>query len=791
MKAIISSICLLALPAITAWGAGPALKAQTPDGRTVTVTVINEIIVKVDNYATGESPTPSRSVVLDANPDARYATTTVGSTMLLTTATGVFVSLDTNGALTITSGGDRAIADSGLRPATADGRREMTISTMGSTSFYGAGERGYSFNLAGDTLVMYNRQNYGYTAGEPRIKQMNITMPLIISSAGYALLFDDHAAAELVMSNPLTYITESPAPVSYYFINGAGSLAKVEEQYTALTGRQELPPFWALGYITSKYGYHTEAETRGVIDTLQRAHYPVDGIVLDLYWYGREQDMGRLAWDPDQWPTHHKMLADLKKKGVNLIAISQPYVLRNGRAIDNYNLLAPQGMFVADSTGLAPQEVKIWVGEGGMFDVSNPLTRAWLRDRYKDLTIDGITGWWGDLGEPEVHPETARHANGLTARQYHNQYGNDWSSIIYDLYKEEFPDTRLMTLMRGGTAGLQRYSVYPWSTDVSRSWGGLQPQITIMLNSGLSGLGYMSHDVGGFAVDPDRPVDPELYVRWLQLGTFSPILRTHAQHQAEPYHYAALQHITLPLIKERYRWLPYNYTLAYENASAGQPLVRPLGYHSNGSTAYDNVTDQYLWGPDVMVAPVLTPATTERTVVFPEGTWLDISAPSHAYEGGDTITYPAPLEVLPMFVRAGAFIPTADYPMDNTGDYTTSRYTINYYPRQGVESTYTMYEDDRTSTRSLTDDAYSLITFDGSDTPAAITIKASAKGTYPGAPAVKELTFKVNAVPSRPSGVTVNGRTAKGWKYDQDTGTLTLKVKWNVAAPIDITINKK
>ena len=129
------------------------------------------------------------------------------------------------------------------------------------------------------------------------------------------------------------------------------------------------------------------------------------------------------------------------------------------------------------------------VGEGGMFDVSNPNTRKWLKERYKQLTLDGVGGWWGDLGEPEVHPESGLHANGLTTRQYHNKYGNDWSKIIYDLYKEEFPDRRLMTMMRGGTTGLQQYSVFPWSTDVSRSWGGLQPQITIMLNSGLSGLG--------------------------------------------------------------------------------------------------------------------------------------------------------------------------------------------------------------------------------------------------------------------------------------------------------------
>ena len=182
-------------------------------------------------------------------------------------------------------------------------------------------------------------------------------------------------------------------------------------------------------------------------------------------------------------------------------------------------------MFCTDSLGKT-HDVTIWVGTGGMFDVSNPETYSWLYNRYKLLTDEGITGWWGDLGEPEVHPEAIFHKNGLAARLYHNVYGNDWSKIIADMFAKEYPDTRLMTMMRGGTIGLQRYNVFPWSTDVSRSWGGLQPQIKIMLNSGISGMGYMSHDVGGFAIDREHPVDAELYVRWLQLGVFSPILRT-------------------------------------------------------------------------------------------------------------------------------------------------------------------------------------------------------------------------------------------------------------------------
>lgn len=766
------------------WGiAGAAgIDVTTPQGRKVSVEAVTPDIIRVTNTAPGEKLNPFlKSPAGDEAVDVSRR----GDISTFTTSTGVTVRVDAaTGGVDINAGGRRALSDGGVREM-AGGKRRMELSVMGGGSFYGAGERGYSFNLAGDTLVMYNKQNYGYTASEPRIKQMNITMPLFLSSDGYAVVFDDYAAAEMVMSDPIVYITESKAPVSYYFVNSAGSLASLTSTLTTLTGRQDLPPLWSLGYITSKYGYRTQAETTGVIDTLKRQGYPVDGVVLDLYWYGKEQDMGRLAWDPDQWPDHRKMLADLRKEGVNTVIISQPYVLRNGKALDNYNELTRQQLLLRDTLG-GQQEVTIWVGEGGMFDVANPKTRAWLRERYRDLTLDGVGGWWGDLGEPEVHPESGLHANGQTTREYHNRYGNDWSKIIYDLYREDFPGTRLMTMMRGGTTGLQQYSVFPWSTDVSRTWGGLKPQINIMLNSGLSGLGYMSHDVGGFAIT-DKPYDPELYVRWLQLGTFSPVLRTHSQQEAEPYKYPAQQDIILPLIKERYRWLPYNYTLAYENASQGLPLVRPLNFYTPGSKKYDDIDDEYLWGRDVLVAPVLEQGARERKVVFPEGLWADYRDPSKLYRGGDTITYAAPLDVLPLFVRAGSFIPLADYAMENTGDYRTDRYTVNYYPYLG-KSEFVMYEDNPLSTTSLSKDEYSLITFRGDAEMHRIEIEVSAKGTYPGAKADKELRFVIHLFDGKPGSVTVDGRKAKGWKYDEALSTLTLNTRWNTAKPLKIEI---
>ncbi|MCM1518765.1 MAG: DUF5110 domain-containing protein [Pseudoflavonifractor sp.] len=782
---------MMAVSAVS-YAAPGVITTTTGNGRVVTLTAMSDDIIRVTNASVGETVPASASAVLKPGV-FNGSVSTSGNVQVMTTPTGLVATLDNKtGAVTFSASGN-VLADSGVRTS-KDGKQKLELSTAGHCSFYGAGERGHKFNLNGDTLVMYNRQNYGYVGDDPRISQMNITMPMFVSSAGYAVLFDDYAAAEMIMSNPVEYITEGKEPVSYYFINGAGTLAGVSKQFTALTGRQKLPPFWSLGYITSKYGYKTEAETRGVIDTLKLNGYPVDGVVLDLYWYGKEQDMGRLAWDPEQWPTHHKMLKDMKNQGVNTVIISQPYILRNSRGLDNYNYLASRGMLAKDSVG-NPHDVTIWVGEGGMFDVSNPDTRQWLRERYKQLTDDGVTGWWGDLGEPEVHPETIFHHNGKTAREYHNQYGNDWSSIISDLFEEEYPETRLMTMMRGGTAGLQRYSVFPWSTDVSRSWGGMAPQVTIMLNSGLSGLGYMSHDVGGFAIDEERPVDPELYVRWLQLGTFSPILRTHAQQVAEPYRYPEQQDIILDLIRKRYRWLPYNYTLAYENASQGLPLVRPLGYYSKGDTRFDNVTDQYLWGRDVMVAPVMKQGAVSRQVVFPDGIWVDMLNPSKVYLSGDTIEYAAPLEVLPMFARAGAFIPQAAYDMKNTGDYDTSRYSVIYYPRGG-ESAFTMYEDDRTSAKSLDRNEYALVTFEGDDTDTKTVINAVMSGSYPGMPQSRTITFELPGV-NAPKAVTCDGKklrkSSKGtgcYSYNASTATLTITVDWKSGTPLNLEVIK-
>lgn len=780
-----------AYPAVSTSAEG-VTTVRTPE-LTVEVTPLNDNIFRVST-ASPDAPAPlalpkSQSAIMERQPNGVRVTSTPAEVVMTSPTTTVRINrtdgkvrfYDAQGALLLS---ESEGVDNQAYP------KRIAFKGGADETFYGAGERGHSLKLNGDTLVMYNRQNYGYTNGDPRISQMNITVPYFVSDLGYGVLFDDYCKAKLILGNELVYESDTPLPLSYYFINGdEGNIASTTREYASLTGRQSLPPFWALGYITSKYGYRTQDETIGVIDTLKQKGYPVDGVVLDLYWYGKETDMGRLEWNKDQFPDHKKMLSDLKERGVNTVIISQPYINKIG-ALDNYNLLADKGMLTKDSENKT-HDVTTWVGEAGMFDVSNPQTRIWLWDRLKGLTGDGLAGWWGDLGEPEVHPATIVHANGQTAEQYHNVYGNEWSRLIYEGLRKDFPDMRPLLLMRGGTAGLQRYSVFPWSTDVSRSWGGLQPQVKIMLNSGLSGLGYMSSDLGGFAVDQNNPTDPELYVRWVQMGAFTPTFRTHAQLKPEPYNYPQYENTLLNIVKGRYKWLPYNYTLAYQNASEGLPLARPLNFRGeNADHKYAEVTDEYLWGDNVLVAPVLTKGARSRKVLFPAGEWISWNHPMKKYRGGTTATVSAPLDELPLFVRAGSFIPQYEEQIDNVSQYNPKFLTVKYFPAKEW-SNFTLFDDNRISPTSLEDGEYQLTTFSGSKQGNEIYIAMETEGSYQGMPEFRMLTIEVVGVDKSPKSVESSDGTPmpkavslkairqSGWYYDKASKILYMRFPWD------------
>ncbi|MCH5233974.1 MAG: DUF5110 domain-containing protein [Muribaculaceae bacterium] len=772
----------------------------TPKG-TVAIEALSGDIFRVTTFPQGMKPEfPESRVAIMKHPDKVGVCTnsTPSAFLVCSQTTTVRIELH-NGKVTFYDAEGKPMLEELDGVDNSGPVKKATFVGTRYEAHYGGGERGHKLNLnhREDTLTFYNRQNYGYTEGDIRISQMGISIPYFVSDYGYAILFDDYNKANIILGDTITYTSATPRPLSYYFINGHKTLANATERYTELVGRQDLPPFWALGYITSKYGYRTQDEALGVIDTLKNHGYPVDGIVLDLYWYGQETDMGRLEWNPQQWPDHKKMLSDLKNQGVNTVLITQPYINKIG-AIDNYNMLASQGMLTKGADGQT-HDVTTWVGEAGMFDVSNPATQQWLWNRLKPLTEEGVAGWWGDLGEPEVHPETIVHANGETATEFHNNYGNTWSKIIYDGLRKDFPSMRPLLMMRGGTTGLQNYSVFPWTTDVSRSWGGFQPQVKLMLSSGMSGLGYMSSDLGGFAVDPENPIDEELYVRWVQMGAFTPTMRTHAQLKPEPYHYPDSEDILKEYVKMRYKWLPYNYTLAYENATKGWPLARPLNFMGdNKSYKYYWQEDEYLWGNNVLVAPVMEQGALSREVLFPEGTWVSWWDPTKKFEGGtlEKINVLAPLEELPLFVREGAFIPQYDLPIENVSQYDPTFLTVRYYPSRRNTS-YQLFDDNKMSPTSLKDNQYQLIDFTGEKTFSGVTVSLQATGKYTGMPDMRQLTLEVMDV-DNPSDVVLSSKTVMerftspkeirqyGYCYDSETRTLTIKFAWNYK-PLTVT----
>lgn len=757
---------------------------------TVGIEALSGDIFRVTTFPPGAQPVFPKSVVTDYHPTKVGVCTNMTSHAFLVCSETTTVRIERdNGKVTFYDAQGKPLFEELEGVDNTGPVKKVTFVGDLREGIYGGGERGHKLNINGDTIVMYNRQNYGYTEGDLRLSQMGITVPYFVSDYGYAVLFDDYNKAELVLGDTITYTSETTRPLSYYFINAHKSLRESTEMLTLLTGRQDLPPFWALGYITSKYGYHNQQEALGAIDSLKTRGYPVDGMVLDLYWYGQETDMGRLQWDPAQWPDHKQMLSDLKNKGVNTVIITQPYINKIG-AIDNYNLLSQLGLLTKDASGNT-HDVTTWVGEAGMFDVSNPQTREWLWNRLKGLTEEGVAGWWGDLGEPEVHPETIVHANGETATQFHNRYGNEWSKLIYDGLKKDFPSMRPLLMMRGGTTGLQKYSVFPWTTDVSRSWGGLQPQIKLMLNSGMSGIGYMSSDLGGFAVDPENPTDEELYVRWVQMGAFTPTMRTHAQLKPEPYHYPESEDILKEYIQIRYKWLPYNYTLAYENATKGWPLARPLNFNGeNPGYKYFNLPDEYLWGNNVLVAPVMKQGAREREVLFPSGVWISWYDADKKYEGGSKSIVEAPLNELPLFVKQGSFIPQYDLPIENVTQYDPTFLTVRYYPAN-QNTAYTLYDDDRMSPTSLEDNAYQLITFSGEKNANGVTVNLQTNGgKYAGMPSSRMITLEIMGV-NDPQDVILSDKTPMerfaspkmirqyGYCYDEETKVLTIKFAWN------------
>ncbi|WP_179004621.1 glycoside hydrolase family 31 protein [Winogradskyella forsetii] len=653
-------------------------------------------------------------------------------------------------------------------------------------TLYGGGARALSMNRRGNRLQLYNRAHYGY---ETQSELMNYTMPIVVSSKQYMLHFDNAPIGFLDLDskedNTLTYETISGRK-TYQVIVGDSWMDMIDN-YTDLTGKQPMLPRWALGNFSSRFGYHSQEEVEMTIEKFKDDKIPVDAIILDLYWFGKELKgtMGNLEVFRDSFPDFEGMVKRLNEKGVKTITITEPFILTNSKKWDE---AVEEDVLAKDSIG-NPAKYDFYFGNTGLIDIYNPDGEKWFWNIYKGLANKGVAGIWGDLGEPEVHPEWVQHKTG-SANEVHNIYGHDWARLIYEGYERDFPNTRPFILMRAGYSGSQRYGMVPWSGDVNRTWGGLQSQPEIALQMGMQGLAYMHSDLGGFAGDN---LDDELYVRWLQYGVFNPIFRPHAQEDvpSEPiFRSEKAKALAKEAIELRYKLLPYNYNLVYENSQLGKPLMRPLFFEEPNNEDLFDYSKTYLWGNDILVSPVLESEIKEQEVYFPkDNIWFDFYT-DEKINGGQTKTVELKENSIPTYIRAGAFIPNTKV-FQTTEDYEDTVCKIDYYHDASVlSSSRQIYSDDGKSANALADENFEILNFEMNSRGNVLEFEVSDDIGKNFNPKSRTFYLTIHGLEKKPKRITVGKHSAFDWSEASKTATIPIEKKSGESAMITVKLKR-
>lgn len=650
---------------------------------------------------------PRESIAVIAEPNASYTISDRDASLEIKIEDGLTIHVDKENCLVDYHDADNNLLlyeNTGM--INHKGSQNATFGLQNSdTAFYGGGYDGGNINLIGKTVTMCNTQTGGwnndlYWNNRPH----NINVPFIVSTEGYGLFFDSvHNGSQIKpTSNTVSYSNSASNPVPYYFIGG-GDMSAVLENYTALTGRADMPPYWAMGYITSRYGYESRTEAENVITRIKELGIPLDGIVFDLFWQGTSPaGMGNLAWNNSTFPNHQEMMQQFRDKGVHTLCITEPFFTSN---CANYNTLKNNG-YLADEHVNGME----WLlsEHSGLLDATNPEALAWMNGFYTARTAEGVDGWWLDLGEPERHDLDSHHMGG-TYDQIHNEFGNLWVEATYKNLKEKFPDQRHMIMPRAGTAGIQRSGSFPWTGDIQQSWSGLQAQVPALVNASMSGIN-IGCDTGGFTHLSNTP---ELYERWFEFACFSPMMRSHGQASCNPEPFrsdwSSVKDHVKKFINYRYSYLPYLYSLYWANSTFGTPMARPANFADANKSTLAGCNDAYLWGQDIFVAPMLKSGSS-RSVTFPEGRWYDLNNTNDIYEGGTTVDYSAPMGTLPHFARAGSII--VRYAADSftsTKDIDHNNIRMDYYFDDAeVSQTSYFYDDDHTTTDPVGKNNYSL-----------------------------------------------------------------------------------
>ena len=572
---------------------------------------------------------------------------------------------------------------------------------------YGLGEKAGDLNRKGRRFEMRNLDAMGYNAEktDPLYKHI----PFYITrknNVSYGIYYDNLAQCWFDLGNELdnyhiaykSYRAED-GDMDYYVILGPSTL-EVTKKYTALTGGTIFGPRWGLGYSGSTMSYtdadDAQEQLKKFVDLCQQHDIPCDSFQLSSGYTSIKNKRYVFNWNYDKIPEPLKMTEYFHKAGMNLAANIKPCMLQDH---PRYKEAQDLGLFITDSETGLPERSVFWDDEGSHLDFTNPATVKWWKDNVKEQLLErGICSTWNDNNEYEIWDEQAKcvgFGKEIPINLIRALHPLLMMRSSYEAQKEFSPNERPYLISRSGCAGMNRY-VQTWSGDNRTNWNTLRYNIRMGLGMSLSGLYNVGHDVGGFS--GDKP-EPELFVRWVQNGIFHPRFTIHSWNDDktvnEPWMYPEVTNIIRDTIKLRYKLMPYIYNIFWQSHKDLEPMLRPTFLdHENDLNTYIE-TDDYLFGRDLLVASVVNKGQRERQVYLPQNNlgWYDFYGQTF-YTGGQTINVGAPLERIPLFVKAGAVIPMSERMAYTNPETDTTREFAIYPLKQDGEVKVSIFDDD-------------------------------------------------------------------------------------------------
>ena len=573
---------------------------------------------------------------------------------------------------------------------------------------YGLGEKIGSLDkrgwkLGGYNFVMWNSDTPAYDSSTDPLYAAVPFFMVLRQGRAHGIFLDNtwRSFFDIGREEPdLLTFGAAGGDLDYYFINGPDP-KKVIERYTALTGRMPMPPLWSLGYNQCRWSYYPESRVRLLADTFREKQVPADGLWLDIHYMDNYKPF---TWDAERFPNPRKMISDLRAQGFHLVTIvdGHPPALKGYAPYDsgiagNDFVKWPDGKVYEGPVwpSQAPKDPALSVFP----DFSRPATREWWGSLYKSLLDDGVAGIWNDMNEPSVFntPSGTMQLDVVfdndgqltTHRELHNTFGQLMSRSTFEGLSKLQPDERAFVLTRSTFAGGQRYAAL-WTGDATADWSSLRQSVSMLLGLGISGFPYVGSDIGGFVRMPSA----ELCTRWLQVGVFSPFMRMHTENATpdkEPWSFGwQYEKTNKRAIELRYELLPYIYNVMQQASATGVPALRPLFLEYPGVEQTATIEDEFLFGSDLLVAPVLWEGTETRSVYLPPGDWFDYWTGKKC-TGDTTIHVPVTINSIPMYVRGGGFIfrqPVVQY----TGEMPGNPLQVLIAP--ATESQSSFYEDD-------------------------------------------------------------------------------------------------